>query len=226
MSEIWRPIIGILGYECSSAGRFRSLDRVAKGSGLPIRGRILAQSVRKTGYKLISIKGKTRNAHRVIAQTFLPNPEKKPFINHKNGIKGDNRIENLEWCTHSENVLHAIETGLWKVKISKEDVIFIRENFKSLGKNNLAKIFKIHPSYIYGIATHREKSYIKSEVFQTSSPMHCKPVVQFDLNGKILNKYPSTKSAAKAISADSMAVQKVVKGKRKTVLGFVFKYSE
>lgn len=72
----------------------------------------------KNGYLSIALRnGETRkqySVHRLIAKAFIPNPKNKPDVNHKNGIKTDNRIENLEWMTRSENNKHSFDTGLKK----------------------------------------------------------------------------------------------------------------
>lgn len=70
-------------------------------------GKPRSQWTTRGGYKQIAVGRTSYMVHRLIADTFVPNPEKKPFINHKNGKKDDNRSENLEWCTQLENVRHA-----------------------------------------------------------------------------------------------------------------------
>ncbi|PPS62678.1 NUMOD4 motif-containing HNH endonuclease [Pseudomonas sp. BRM28] len=109
-SERWAPIPGYPGYEASSLGRIRSFIRTRVVGGVR-QPRILKQKPNKDGYLLACVTRKHRTVHRLVAMAFLGESD-LPQVNHLNGIKADNRIENLEWCTISENVRHAIDTGL------------------------------------------------------------------------------------------------------------------
>lgn len=81
-----------------------------------ITNRFLKTPCNKAGYSEVNLYLQRvphlKTIHRLVAETFLPNPFNKREVNHKNGIKTDNRIENLEWVTPSENIRHALETGL------------------------------------------------------------------------------------------------------------------
>lgn len=126
MNEIWKPIVGYEEiYEVSSLGRIRSLKRkyylknqYGTTSLKETKELIRKQRTTQFGYKSIGLsKNGTENkfqVHRLVAQAFISNPENKPCINHKNGNKLDNRVENLEWCTYSENEKHAYKNNLHK----------------------------------------------------------------------------------------------------------------
>jgi len=121
-TEIWKDIPQYKGfYQASNFGNIRSLDRQSRnGSNTYTRkGRQLTPCIEGSGYLqvLIQIGGIVRKhmkVHRLVAFAFMPNPENKLTVNHKNGIKTDNKLENLEWATHSENLIHALSTGLKK----------------------------------------------------------------------------------------------------------------
>lgn len=117
--EIWKEIPGYEGYYmASNIGRLKSLERmvdVVPGQTRVQYSRILKTRIHKNGYSNITLQSKKTLktlAHRLIALAFIPNPDNKRCVNHINGVKTDNRAENLEWATHSENVAHARATGL------------------------------------------------------------------------------------------------------------------
>ena len=118
MKESFINIIGYNGlYQISSKGYIKSLDRVVNGKNgkTKLNGKILKSSLVR-GYKAVNIwkNGSSKNIkiHRMIGLYFIENPKNLKCINHKNGIKTDNRIENLEWCTYSENLTHAYKNNL------------------------------------------------------------------------------------------------------------------
>jgi len=122
IEEIWKPVKGYEGlYEVSNLGRVKSLERFANCRyGGTCKEKILKGGKDGAGYLLVGIcqnkKRKTKKVHRLVAEAFLKNPENKKTVNHKDGVKANNFVENLEWMTHKENVRHASKTGLLKTK--------------------------------------------------------------------------------------------------------------
>ncbi len=122
--EIWKDIVGFEGYyQVSNFGNVKSLERKCKALGNKLRtvpSKAKAVTIDRYGYPKVSLDKDGHSyyftIHRLVAQTFIPNPENKPQVNHIDGNKQNNCVENLEWCTAKENTDHSWKMGLQKIK--------------------------------------------------------------------------------------------------------------
>lgn len=108
--RVWKPVVGFEDvYEVSNDGLVKSLG--GRRGAKP--GRILKQGLMNSGYLKVCLRDSKSghysqsSVHRLVAEAFIPNPSEKPQVNHINGDKKDNRVENLEWATASENIGHS-----------------------------------------------------------------------------------------------------------------------
>lgn len=160
MEEIWKDIKGYEGiYKISNFGKIKSLERkIGINGGYFInKEKILKPNQDSRGYPSVRLRLNgvpiLYRVHRLLAIAFIPNSENKPCVNHKNGIKSNNSLDNLEWCTQSENIRHAIDTGLkvsskgekhGRSKLTDIQVVDIKERLKKGERNvSIAKTFNI-----------------------------------------------------------------------------------
>jgi hypothetical protein len=162
-------------YEISSIGRVRSIERIrldGRNSGKIriMKSKILRKNMAR-GYETVLLYKNNEyrlriGVHRLMAIGFIQNPENKETVNHINGIKHDNRLENLEWATHSENQLHAVKHNLRTktlgsnsnfAKLSEEEVLDIRALYESghFIQKELGKIYNIGQSNIEAIVNRK-----------------------------------------------------------------------
>jgi hypothetical protein len=138
----------------------------------------------KKGYKRLALSaGKNKQKlfyiHRLLAFAFIPNPLKKPFINHIDGNKSNNKIENLEWCTQKENIQHACATGLLinqkgekarNAKLTNEIVLNISYDFKKLTNKQMMEKYNVSKSTINNILTGNKWHEITGIIKRKLSP--------------------------------------------------------
>jgi len=185
MNEQWRPVERFNGfYEVSSLGRVRSLDRStrirAKKNGKEFhftkafKGKLLKPIHDKDGYALVCFKANgvqdTARIHQEVAHAFIPNPLHRKAINHKNSVRDDNRVENLEWCSNQENTNHMMKFGKGvKVGEAHPLSIFEEEDIRkikvlvAMGYTyaGIASLYKCHWSTIQSIERGETWKHVK-----------------------------------------------------------------
>lgn len=169
IEEEWRKIEGY-DYEISNFGNLRSMDRITYSKeGVPRsrKGRFCSlESRTRDGYVKVGIskygREKTIMLHRLVAQAFLPNPENLSEVNHKNAIKTDNRVENLEWVDRKTNELHSVELNLkfkgdFKRKFTNDQVISIRNEYASgnVSISSIARKYNADRRTVYYVISRR-----------------------------------------------------------------------
>lgn len=173
--EEWRDIKGYEGlYQISSLGEVKSVERISP-QGHRLKERIRKTYIDRYGYRAINL---CKNGvitkydiHRLVAIAFIPNPEEKPQVNHIDGNKLNNCVENLEWNTCSENISHAFRTGIKKpfhihrygesnsnCKVKDDDIKSLINDFKSgMRRDDLILKYGIGKTQMYRIVNGEQR---------------------------------------------------------------------
>lgn len=151
--ETWKDVNGYEGlYKVSSLGRIKTLRSNAILVLNNKRGDYLAALLYTEGKEHSLKRRKTHLVHRIVAKAFIPNPENKPQVNHIDGNKHNNRIDNLEWNTRSENMQHCIKnnlrntlkgTELHMTKLNDDKVKYILNNKNTMSINEFSQMFGV-----------------------------------------------------------------------------------
>lgn len=172
MTERWLPVVGAESfYDVSDRGRIRSKHKI----GRPARNGILQQAKNKKGYARVRLSIGThdfsRVVHRLVLEAFVgPAPSEIHECNHKNGIKDDNRAENLEWVTPVENNRHSVENGFWhphkgeahgRAILTEKDVRRIRTQQGKCTQRHLADKYGVTPQTIASVWKRRIWKHVK-----------------------------------------------------------------
>jgi NUMOD4 motif len=227
--EFWMVVPDHPNYEVSSMGQVRNKETRL----------ILVQSTTKDGYKHLCLgKGTTYRVHRLVMLAFVDNPENKPCVNHKSGVKDDNRLKNIEWNTYSENSQHAYCTGLssgehlWKaIKRSSIDgtEIVKYKNVTEAARDvncpmsDISRVLMKHTKTCRGYRWFYENDNLDETPFVRNEDK-MRAVIKISIDGNYQKRYRSVAEAACDVGGSGTNISKVLNGKRKTAYNYKWSY--
>lgn len=233
---MWKTIIidnQETNYEISDIGEIRNKNT----------NKILKQQI-QNGYchctLAINKKPKRCRVHRLVAQTFIDNPEQKEYVNHKDGNRQNNNVENLEWVTPSENAQHAIAAGLKTKQGRKRPVIqYSMDGVQMMVFNSLADAERqtgVRQSKITLVCQRQRRSAgdyqwryaddVQDVIAIEKKWFAGKKVAQCDEDFNIINIYNSYNEAARAVNGSSSAISRICSGTNQRHKGYRWKLVE
>lgn len=191
MDTVWKDVVGFEElYEVSCQGKIRNKNN----------GRLLNGWTIKKGYIQVALRKNKKSyfmlVHRIVAEAFIPNPDRKEFVDHINTITSDNRVENLRWCNYTEN----------------------NNNPTTRRKNSIAKTGKNNP--LYG-KTHKKETILKMRNSEKNIS-----VVQISKSGTTLNVWNSMCEAERETGIPQGNITKCCQRKRNTAGGYIWRYKQ